>query len=144
MLGKCKQHSKKYLSSLSLVIALSAMGLTATTAHSEVLQIPDAPQSFSVTLPGRGMSMTEVLEKFNEPLSKDPEVGEPPITRWNYPNYIVVFEYQYVIHSLTTNKPMGLMQPPSDTEPAVNTESEPAANSPMDAPMNETPAVSPQ
>lgn len=144
MLSKCKQNSKKYLSSLSLVIALSTMGLTPTTAYSEVLQMPEAPQSFTVTLPGRGMSMTEVLEKFGEPQSKDPEVGEPPITRWNYPNYVVVFEYQYVIHSLTTNKPMGLMQPPSDKEPAVNTESEPADNNPMDTPMKETPAVNPQ
>lgn len=123
MLNKYKQQSKKYLSSISIVLGLSTFGLTmfgltTTTVYSETLQMPDAPQSFSVTLPGRGMSMTEVLEKFGEPQSKDPEVGEPPITRWNYPNYNVVFEYQYVIHSLTTNKPMGLMQPQSDMPPA--------------------------
>lgn len=123
MLNKYKQQSKKYLSSISIVLGLSTFGLTifgltTTTVYSETLQMPDAPQSFSVTLPGRGMSMTEVLEKFGEPQSKDPEVGEPPITRWNYPNYNVVFEYQYVIHSLTTNKPMGLMQPQSDMAPA--------------------------
>lgn len=123
MLNKYKQQSKNYLSSISIVLGLSTFGLTmfgltTTTVYSETLQMPDAPQSFSVTLPGRGMSMTEVLEKFGEPQSKDPEVGEPPITRWNYPNYNVVFEYQYVIHSLTTNKPMGLMQPQSDMAPA--------------------------
>ena len=142
MLSKCKQHSKKYLSALSLVVAISTIGLTPSTGYSEVLQIPDAPQSFSITLPGRGMAMTEVLAKFGEPQSKDPEVGEPPISRWNYPNYVVIFEYQYVIHSLTTNKPMGLMQPQTNTEPATNTD--PAANSQKDVPMNEATDVNPQ
>lgn len=137
MLSQCKQQSKKYLSSLSLVIALSTIGLTANTAYSEVLQMPVAPQSFSVTLPGRGMSMTEVIEKFGEAQSKDPEVGEPPITRWNYPGYVVIFEYQYVIHALTTNKPMGLMQPQLNTEPATDSQ--------VDTPMNEgTDAMPPQ
>lgn len=136
MLSKCKHNSKKYLSSLSLVVAFSTMGLTPVTSYSEVLQMPVAPQSFSVTLPGRGMSMTEVIDKFGEPQAKDPEVGEPPITRWNYPGYIVIFEYQYVIHSLTTNKPMGLMQPQSNAEAATD--------SPADSPMNEGTDANPQ
>jgi len=139
MLGKSKQQSKKILSALSIVIALSSLGLTTSTAYSEVLNIPDAPQSFSVTLPGRGMTMTKVLENFGEPQSKDPEVGQPPITRWHYPNYIVVFEYQYVIHALTTNKPMGLMQPQSDV-PTKESETMPMDKS-MDADTQEMPAT---
>ena len=115
MLKIYKHKSKYYLSSLTLVIGLSTLGYTASS-YAEVLQMPTTPKSFSVTLPGRGMSMTEVLENFGEPTSKEAEVGEPPITRWNYPNYNVIFEYQYVIHSLTTNKPMGLMQEPPVVE----------------------------
>ena len=111
MLKIYKHNSKYYLSSLTLMIGLSSLGYTASS-YAEVLQLPTAPKSLSVTLPGRGMSMTEVIEKFGEPTSKEAEVGEPPITRWNYPNFKVIFEYQYVIHSLTTNKPMGLMQEP--------------------------------
>ena len=115
MLKIYKHNSKYYLSSLTLLIGLSTFGYTASS-YAEVLQMPSTPKSFSVTLPGRGMSMTEVIEKFGEPTSKEAEVGEPPITRWNYPNYNVIFEYQYVIHSLTINKPMGLMQAPPVVE----------------------------
>jgi hypothetical protein len=28
-------------------------------------------------------------------------VGEPPITRWDYDKFVVVFEYNRVIHSVT-------------------------------------------
>jgi len=115
MLEIYKHNSKYYLSSLTLMIGLSSLGYTASS-YAEVLQMPTTPKSFSVTLPGRGMSMTEVLENFGEPTSKEAEVGEPPITRWNYPNYNVIFEYQYVIHSLSTNKPMGLIQEPPMAE----------------------------
>ncbi len=131
MLSKYKkQQGKKSLMSLSTVLGLSTLSLilnmAPATSHAETLQMPVAPtpKSYSVTLPGRGMSMTEVLEKFGEPEVKEPEVGEPPITRWVYPNYVVIFEYQYVIHSLTTNKPMGFMPPkPAEPEATEKTES---------------------
>ena len=139
MLKIYKHNSKYYLSSLTLMIGLSSLGYTASS-YAEVLQVPTAPKSFSVTLPGRGMSMTEVLENFGEPTSKEAEVGEPPITRWNYPNYNVIFEYQYVIHSLTTNKPMGLMQEPpiAESNDQENPASEMQQNDAM--PKNEMPA----
>lgn len=97
-----------------------------SVAHAEVLNMPvpaeatpkenttavmPAPQSempteaspsrFSVTLPGHGMTMTQVEEKFGAPLEKSPEVGDPPINRWIYNNFTVYFEYQYVINAVT-------------------------------------------
>ena len=123
MLNKFKPHTKLTLCSLSFVL-----GLSANTALAETLVMPNAvsgetPPSFSVTLPGRGMSMTEVLAQFGEPTSKDPEVGEPPITRWHYSNYNVIFEYQYVIHALTIKKPMGMMQQTPTSSEAIPKES---------------------
>ena len=61
-----------------------------------------APSSYSVNLPGRGMSMTDVEKHFGEPVSKVNEVGKPPITRWVYNDFTVYFEYQFVIHALAT------------------------------------------
>ena len=61
------------------------------------------PSSYSVNLPGRGMSMTDVEKRFGEPVTKVEEVGQPPITRWIYNDFTVFFEYQYVIHSLATH-----------------------------------------
>lgn len=120
MLKKYKPQNQKRLISLPVIFRLSALSLVLnmapTLSHADTLQMPTAsptPKSYSVTLPGRGMTMTEVLEKFGEPQTRQPEVGEPPITRWVYPDYVVIFEYQYVIHALTTNKPMGFMPPKS-------------------------------
>jgi hypothetical protein len=91
----------------------------ATTLQAETLEMPTesaAPASapapaatgYAVTLPGRGMNMTQVEEKFGPPLEKLPEVGDPPISRWEYSNFTVYFEYEFVINSIlnsTAGKP---------------------------------------
>ncbi len=59
-------------------------------------------QSYSIDLPGRGMTMARVEKRFGPPNKKLAEVGTPPITRWIYKDFIVYFEYQYVIHAVVT------------------------------------------
>jgi len=120
------------------ILFIASIGFAPTVSNAEVIQLPEktmaTPPAYSVTLPGRGMSMTEVIDKFGEPEEKQPEVGEPPITRWVYPNYMVIFEYQYVIHSVSTNKPMGLMKPEDkQSEPVMADENEqPQVQTPAD------------
>jgi hypothetical protein len=50
--------------------------------------------------PERGMSMDQVKQRYGEPATAYPQVGEPPITRWDYDLYSVFFEYQYVLTSV--------------------------------------------
>ena len=50
--------------------------------------------------PTRGMTESRVEEKFGSPVSKVAPVGEPPISRWEYPQFIVYFEYDRVIHAV--------------------------------------------
>ena len=57
-------------------------------------------ETFSVTLPGRGMSMEQVEERFGTPAEKNPAVGTPPISSWIYDKFTVYFESQYVIHAV--------------------------------------------
>jgi hypothetical protein len=47
--------------------------------------------------PRRGMSMDKVKNELGEPLTISDAVGDPPITRWNYADRIVYFEYTRVI-----------------------------------------------
>jgi hypothetical protein len=47
--------------------------------------------------PRRGMSMDKVKNELGEPLTISDAVGDPPITRWNYADRIVYFEYTKVI-----------------------------------------------
>lgn len=50
--------------------------------------------------PARGMSMRSVESEFGAPNQRRSAVGEPPISRWEYPGFVVFFEHQYVIHAV--------------------------------------------
>ncbi len=56
-----------------------------------------------VSTPARGMSMDQVASKFGTPVTKVPAVGRPPISRWEYPGFVVYFEHEHVIHSVVAN-----------------------------------------
>lgn len=85
----------------AIVLAILNSPLTA-----EVLKVPrPAPVSQSgaavnVSMPARGMRMDDVEAKFGKPAEKLPAVGDPPITRWAYPEYTVYFEADTVLHSV--------------------------------------------
>jgi len=48
--------------------------------------------------PRRGMSMDKVQNELGRPVEISPSIGEPPITRWVYPDRVVFFEHSKVIH----------------------------------------------
>ncbi|MCU7846030.1 MAG: hypothetical protein KZQ93_19520 [Candidatus Thiodiazotropha sp. (ex Monitilora ramsayi)] len=50
--------------------------------------------------PTRGMTMNQVKQRYGNPDVEYPWVGHPPITRWDYSNYSVFFEHQYVLTSV--------------------------------------------
>ena len=62
-------------------------------------------------MPTRGMSMANVEHIFGAPQQKLPAVPDPgtklhpPITRWIYPNFVVYFEYNVVIHTVLKKHP---------------------------------------
>ena len=75
--------------------------LLAMPAAAEVLVIDKVEQeSADVARPPNGMSMDTVRSRFGDPESIVDSVGDPPITRWEYPNFTVFFEYDRVIHAV--------------------------------------------
>ncbi len=54
--------------------------------------------------PTRGMSEQSVAARFGEPVTKVAAVGDPPISRWEYPGFIVYFEYDRVIHAVVKRR----------------------------------------
>jgi hypothetical protein len=82
---------------LALLLTLSAAGSIADVLLIDGVET-DA-QSASLR-PGRGMSMERVEATFGTPTDKHAAVGEPPITRWDYPGFVVYFEYQLVVHAV--------------------------------------------
>jgi hypothetical protein len=83
--------------------ALVALGLTGVAA-AETLSVGDQVtiRDSAVNRPTRGMSMSAVESRFGAPASRHNAVGEPPITRWDYPDFSVFFEREYVIHAVVT------------------------------------------
>lgn len=59
-------------------------------------------------LPRRGANMEAVIKQFGEPRHRDPAVGDPPITRWDYDDFSVFFEHRLVLHSVVPDSPPDL------------------------------------
>lgn len=57
-------------------------------------------QYADMDLPRRGHTMSRVESDFGTPQERRGPVGEPPISQWQYPDFKVVFEGRYVIHSV--------------------------------------------
>ena len=75
---------------------LGAFGTsTADTLEMEGL----APASDSAR-PSRGTTAASVESRFGAPESKQAPVGDPPISRWVYKDFVVFFEYDRVIHAV--------------------------------------------
>ena len=49
--------------------------------------------------PRRGMSMANVEARYGAPTARVAAIGDPPISCWEYPGFIVYFEYDHVVHA---------------------------------------------
>jgi hypothetical protein len=88
---------------MSLVAPIFVMALAlAAPAFGETLAIDGqvAVKPSGVETPARGSSMSAVESKFGAPANKSGPVGNPPITKWFYPNFVVVFENDKVLHAV--------------------------------------------
>jgi len=82
------------------LFALIALGFAATAnADTLLLEGISMDSSTASQRPRRGMSMENVEARFGQPTSRVAAVGEPPITRWEYPGFIVYFEHDLVLHA---------------------------------------------
>ena len=91
-----------------LSIISFALAFAATTLQADTLSIIDNPNQAKLSLPQRGLSMAAVEEQFGPPASIVEAIGQPPITRWIYPDFTVYFEDIYVIHPVARTSHTGL------------------------------------
>lgn len=87
---------------LGASLPASAAQTTSRTTHSgTVLSLPGNSQAVArATLPQNMMTKAQVRREYGQPHAAYPPVGQPPITRWDYPDFVVYFEYQYVLNSV--------------------------------------------
>jgi len=74
---------------------------TAQPAATPPLTMPaPAAAPTQTQTPGRGLTMAQVKDKFGSPSQEVAAVGTPPISRWEYPGYVVFFEGDRVLHTV--------------------------------------------
>ena len=85
-----------------ILVVLACLLAPAGAAVAETLVVNDQVQmrDSSVDRPHRGATMQSVEQKFGQPAQRHATVGQPPITRWDYPGFSVFFEKDRVIHAV--------------------------------------------
>ena len=89
-----------------VALGLALAGLPATsTVFAQNLEMASPPAATTdVAAPARGMTMTQVEKQYGAPSERSAAVGQPPITRWVYPDKVVYFEYDHVVHAVLVRK----------------------------------------
>lgn len=101
-----------------LALSLPASTLAATSQPATRGTAVDIPGTAATTrraqldLPARGATMKRVRAHYGAPPKQHAPVGDPPITRWDYPGYSLYFEYNLLLHAVV----------PGDPEPLVHTD----------------------
>jgi len=78
------------------------LALVAGAARADTLLIDgvESDAQSASARPKSGMTMTAVESTYGAPAERHATVGQPPITRWDYPNFSVYFERDRVIHAV--------------------------------------------
>ncbi|HTJ15788.1 MAG TPA: hypothetical protein VL494_03320 [Steroidobacteraceae bacterium] len=94
--------------STSWLVSAAAAVVLCGSALADELQVPATKASPATSAtPASGMSMDSVEAKYGAPTKRVAPVGgasaqQPPITRWEYPGFVVFFENNHVIHTVIT------------------------------------------
>ena len=83
-------------------LAAALLLLVSLSVRAETIAVDDqvSVRQSDIDRPAKGMSMKTVEAKFGAPQDRHEAVGNPPITRWDYPLFTVYFEHEYVIHAV--------------------------------------------
>lgn len=89
------------------VVFLAAAGVS-SSLQADTLIIPvgqQASEAAAIQRPKTGALRAEVAEQFGEPLRKNAAKGSPPISSWEYQDFVVYFEHDHVIHAVLKHRP---------------------------------------
>jgi hypothetical protein len=93
----------RILAALLCGCALASAAVAETIVVNDEVQVRES----QLERPKRGVTMDEVEKRFGAPVTRHAAVGgssqqQPPITRWDYNGFSVVFERDRVIDSVVT------------------------------------------
>ena len=82
-----------------IVLALGLF-MAAFFSYADVLLLESIRDTADVPRPAGGTTMVHVEQTYGAPEQRLGTIGDPPITRWLYSNFVVYFEYDRVIHAV--------------------------------------------
>jgi hypothetical protein len=86
---------------LSLLLAAVFGAASADTLLLDSVQMAAPSRS---ERPASGETKARVEARFGPPTRMVAAVGDPPISRWEYPDFTVYFEFDRVIHSVARRR----------------------------------------
>lgn len=98
------------------VLAVLLLGSAGTLRAQQImLPLGQQTESSSLDLPRRDQTMDQVAESRGEPDTVQAAVGEPPITVWEYKDFLVYFEGDWVLRAVVRHP--DLTGRPEDSAP---------------------------
>jgi hypothetical protein len=85
---------------LALVLFVFLALGQSVSLSADVLLIEEVRQSEKMKLPGNGLNKSDVKARFGDPVARHAAVGDPPISRWEYEQWSVYFEYDLVLFTV--------------------------------------------
>jgi len=85
---------RRIVSAIALLVAFGAM------AQAETVNMSAVAAGSEDGRPTRGMTQAGVKSRYGGPDAVKAPVGDPPISRWVYADFVVFFEYDKVIHAV--------------------------------------------
>ena len=82
------------------LIACTALAGACLAQPAQADEKAAAGASTETSGPANGMHMSAVEARYGAPAQRHDAVGKPPITRWDYPGFVVFFENDLVLHSV--------------------------------------------
>lgn len=86
-----------------IAVSLASGLLFASPAlHADQVTMPVGTQTKQSTLdlPKRAINKEAVRSKYGDPQNIEGAVGEPPISSWEYADFVVYFEHDLVLHAV--------------------------------------------
>ena len=90
-----------------MLAALLCGCAAASAAVADTVVVNDQVQvrQSQLQVPKRGLTMSQVEKQFGAPVTRHPTVGggsphQPPITRWDYTGFSVIFERDRVVDAV--------------------------------------------
>ncbi len=88
------------MSKLRILSAIALLAAFGAAANAETVILEGITPGSADGRPSRGMTQTGVESRYGSPVAVESPVGEPPITRWEYADFVVFFEHDKVIHAI--------------------------------------------